>query len=218
MLVGNGIRLASNPARFGASATAIYTQETAGYGSRKNFFLGSHASLSTRINGSQPSGVGHPYCWLWAIKPGGLASRNICEGDSAMTGEIKILAGLSGDASGDCTVTGDLGLFISVSGDAVGSCTITSNATGVISVSGDANVEGDTGFPTVDQISSSVWEKIIEAGYTAEEVLKLLGAVHLGTSSGFPTSPVFKGLDGATTRVNGSIDGSGNRTSVTLNP
>lgn len=218
MLVGNAIRLTSGPARFNVSNTAIYTQDVPGYGSRKNFFIGWHASEQTRIHGSQPSGVGHPYCWLWAIKPGGLASRNICEGNSTVTGEIKIIAGLSGDASGDCTITGDLGLFISVSGNAVGNCTITCNATGVISVSGDANVEGDTGFPTVDQISSSVWEKIIEAGYTAEEVLKLIGAVHLGTSAGFPTSPVFKGLDGTTTRVNGSVDGSGNRTSVTLNP
>lgn len=219
MLVGNGIRLLSGPYRsLGVTAPVYSTKMEAPYGAQKNFFIGEHASTTTRINGSQPSGVGHPCAWFWAQKPGGLASRNICEGTGTATGEIEIIASLSGDASGSCTVTGDLGLFISVSGDASGSCTVTGAATGTISVSGDVSVEGDTGFPTVDEISQAVMDQIVESGYDVREVLALLSAVHLGTSSGFPTSPVFKGLDGSTNRVTGTVDTNGNRTAVTLNP
>ncbi len=220
MLVGNGIRLNSGPFRtLGVTAPVYSAKMMPNYGARKNFFAGQHADIVTRRSGSQPSGVGHPYAWFWAIKPGGLASRNLCEGEGTATGEVKIIATLSGDAVGDCTLFGDAQLFAAVSGDASGSCTITGNATGYISVSGDVDVMGESlTFPTADENATAVWAKIIEAGYSAEEVVKLLAAVHLGTSSGFPTSPVFKGLDTSTNRVTGTVDTNGNRTAVTLNP
>jgi len=259
-LIGNGIRLASNPARFGVSATAIYTQKKQEYGARKNFFIGEHASLSTRINGSQPSGYGHPYCWLWAIKAGGLTCRNVIEGTSSLTAEmysgkdlsadlvgdgfitsadLALSTGLSADLAGTGTVSADMVGIVQFAADLTGTGTISSapldmlaglsaglsgvgtisaNATGIAELSADITVTASVDFPTADDITTAVWAKIIESGYTAEQILKLLSAVHLGTSSGFPTSPVFKGLDGSTDRVSGGVDSNGNRTSVTLNP
>lgn len=257
MLVGNGIRLNSGPFRT-LGATTFYSQTCASYGARKNFFLGEHASESTRINGSQPSGVGHPYVWLWAIKAGGLACRNVIEGTSTLSAELYSGKDLSADLSGVATVTADMALATGMSADLTGVGTVSADMVGVVQMSSDLSGTGtitaDMGalagltadltgtgtltatmfgtaelsaditvtasvdFPTVDQISTAVWDKIIEAGYTAEDVMKLLGSINLGTSSGFPTSPVFKGLDGTTTRVTGTVDTNGNRTAITLNP
>lgn len=218
MLVGNGIRLNSGPFRT-LGATTFYSQTRENYGSRKNFFVGQHADIVTWRNGSQPSGVGHPYAWFWAIKPGGLASRNICEGDSSATGEVKIIATLSGDAVGDCTLSGDAQLFAAVSGDASGSCTVAGNITGYISVSGDVDVMGESlTFPTADENAAAVMASIIEAGYDVRDVLALMAARELGACTGGPTTPAWKGLDGSTTRVTGTVDSSGNRSGITLTP
>jgi hypothetical protein len=65
--------------------------------------------------------------------------------------------------------------------------------------------------------ASNPWTEVIESGYTAAEILRLLASVMAGKSTGAGTSTMeFTGLDGATVRVSGTLDGSGNRTSVTL--
>lgn len=88
------------------------------------------------------------------------------------------------------------------------------------SLSAAITVTGD--LLTTANVAEVVWQRIIDAGYTAEQVMKLLGSVNLGKSSGMvagsPSVPVFKGLDGSTTRVSGLLDADGNRTAVTLNP
>lgn len=259
MLVGNGIRLLSGPYRtLGVTAPVYATKMEAPYGAQKNFFIGQHASTSTRINGSEPSGVGHPYAWFWAIKAGGLACRNIIEGTGTLTAElyqgkdlsadlsgvatvtadIALATGmsadltgvgtvtadmvgvvqLSGDLSGTGTVTADLGALAGLTADLSGSCTITATVASLAHLSADITVTASVDFPTADQISQAVMDEIVEAGYDVREVLALLSSVHLGTTSGFPTSPIFKGLDGSTNRVTGTVDSNGNRTAVTLNP
>jgi len=61
-------------------------------------------------------------------------------------------------------------------------------------------------------LASAVWERAIEAGYTAEQILRGLAAVGMGAATGLDgANPRFTGLDGATTRVDGAITG-GTRT------
>lgn len=61
-------------------------------------------------------------------------------------------------------------------------------------------------------LASAVWEKAIEAGYTAEQILRGLAAVGMGPATGLDGSnPQFTGLDGTTTRVDGALSG-GTRT------
>lgn len=258
MLVGNAIRLTSGPARFNVASTAIYTQGVPGYGSRKNFFIGWHASEQTRIHGSQPSGVGHPYCWLWAIKAGGLACRNVIEGSSSLTADIYLgkdlsaaldgvgaitadialstglaadLAGsgdvsadmigvvqMASDLAGTCTVAADMSALAGLSADLTGVGTITANGSGIAEMSADLTVTASVDFPTADQIAQTVMEQTIEAGYDLRDVIALISAPLLGTSTGGPTTPAWKGLDGTTTRVTGTTDSSGNRTAITLTP
>lgn len=260
MLVGNGYRLHSNPQRniFSASGYVAEPGNWHQYGARKNFFIGEHASASTRINGSQPGGTCHPYAWLWPIKGGGLASRNILSGVGTVAGDIylgkdlasdltgtctvtagldlttsmaanltgtcTITAGLdsttalAADLSGSCTVTAGLGLVVDMIGALSGSCTITAGLTGTLDMAADITVTASQDFPTADQNAAAVMASIIEAGYTLREVMALMAARDLGDCTGGPTAPAYTGLDGSTTRVTGTVDSNGNRSSITLTP
>lgn len=62
----------------------------------------------------------------------------------------------------------------------------------------------------------NVWTQVIESGYTAEEILRLIASVSVGKSSGQPTSPVYRDIADTKNRVSGTVDSNGNRTNVTL--
>lgn len=86
------------------------------------------------------------------------------------------------------------------------------NSSGLIQVtSGSGVLPGD-----ITDITNAVWERIIESTYTAEEVMRLLASVSVGKSSGHPTTPVFRDIADTKDRVSGTVDLTGNRTSVTL--
>jgi len=56
---------------------------------------------------------------------------------------------------------------------------------------------------------------ILEAGYSAEDLLILMSSVLLGKISGGPGSPVFRDINDTKNRVTATADSSGNRTAVT---
>ena len=63
-----------------------------------------------------------------------------------------------------------------------------------------------------------MWAKVIESGFTAEEILKVMTAVLAGTVTGAGSGvEAFKGLDTTTDRVVSTVDADGNRSSVILN-
>lgn len=54
-------------------------------------------------------------------------------------------------------------------------------------------------------IANSVWGKVIEAGFTADQILRLLAAHAAGSATGLEGSnPQFTGLDGVTLRIDGA--------------
>jgi hypothetical protein len=65
---------------------------------------------------------------------------------------------------------------------------------------------------------SSVWTKVVEAegGYTAQQALDLIFAASVGRSSSSGT--IFSTPNNNATRVTATVDGSNNRTAITLNP
>lgn len=76
---------------------------------------------------------------------------------------------------------------------------------------------GGTG-PTLAQIADAVWQRLIENGKSAEEILRVMLAPLTCTASGIGTdTEVYYAQDGITPRVTAEFDGSGNRTAVTLN-
>jgi hypothetical protein len=64
-------------------------------------------------------------------------------------------------------------------------------------------------------LADAVWGQIIESGFSAEEVMRLLAAVTAGKSTGGPGSPVFRDLGDTKNRVVGVATSNGDRTSVT---
>lgn len=60
---------------------------------------------------------------------------------------------------------------------------------------------------TAGQVADAVWGSVIEAGYTAEEVLRLLSAYAAGDASGLNGTASFTGIDGVTTRIQGTVNG-----------
>lgn len=64
-------------------------------------------------------------------------------------------------------------------------------------------------------VGASVWSHLIESGYSAEQILRLLAAVAGGKVSGGPGSPVFRDIGDTKDRVTGTADSSGNRTAAT---
>lgn len=66
-------------------------------------------------------------------------------------------------------------------------------------------------------IANSVWGKVIEAGYSADEMLRILTAFAAGSATGLEgANPQFTGIDGATLRIDGTYS-AGTRTIDALN-
>ena len=132
---------------------------------------------------------------------GALVAALLGEGTAAES----ILTGL-GNMAADITVTGT-GLTTSNVGQAVWSALAAANDT-----------TGTMGEKLNDAGSAAnPWTEVIESGYTAEEILRMMAAVLMGKVSGAGTgTETFKGIDGTTDRVIVEATEEGNRTSVTL--
>jgi len=168
----------------------------------------------------------------WAVK---LAEAAVTgNGDAAATGGL--IVSLIAAITGSGTVTeGDVKAFLAAvaaltgSGDAaatatgigaalaalVGSGDIDLSPTAVGELDADLVVTG-TGLTTAN-VGQAVWARVIEAGFTAEQVLRLIAAVTAGDATGLESgSPSFEGLDESTTRVAGTYS-SGTRDITTRN-
>jgi hypothetical protein len=70
---------------------------------------------------------------------------------------------------------------------------------------------------TPEGIRDVVWAKIVEAGFSAEEIMRLLAAHAAGAATGLENgNPQFTGLDGSTLRIDGTY-AAGTRTIDALN-
>lgn len=65
-------------------------------------------------------------------------------------------------------------------------------------------------------LATAVWQQVIEAGFTAEQILRIVAAHAAGAATGLEgAAPQFTGLDGVTVRIDGAYSG-GTRTINTL--
>lgn len=73
---------------------------------------------------------------------------------------------------------------------------------------------GGTG-PGVEQIAEAVWRRVLEAGLTAEQMMRIMLAPLAGKASGIGTDEeTYFGRDGVTPRVVSQFDSAGNRLDV----
>jgi len=157
-------------------------------------------------------------------------------GDGELTATGGLIVQLVAALSGDGTVTAaNLQAFLAAVASLTGSGSVTASAAGLgallsaLTGSGDIDltpaafgelsadlVVTGTGLTTAN-VGAAVWAQVIEAGFTAEEVLRLIAAVTAGDASGLESgSPTFQGIDESTTRVAGTYS-SGTRDITTRN-
>ena len=145
-----------------------------------------------------------------------------------LTGSGDLSADMSGLANAviDLTGSGDLDATISAFGDMTIDIVVTGTGLSTANVgqavwaaiAASNNDPGTMGEKLNDAGSASnPWTEVIESGYTAAEILRIIAASTAGKTTGAGTSNmVFTGLDGTTNRIDGTLDASGNRTAVTL--
>lgn len=115
------------------------------------------------------------------------------------TAEFSILRSVL--ASGGLVYSGSAGLAILKAIIAAGGLTFS----GVASVSGPSSGTGTLDQATIDAIATAVWQRIIESGLSAEQLIRLLVSHAAGSATGLENgSPVFKSLDGSKDRITGT--------------
>lgn len=86
---------------------------------------------------------------------------------------------------------------------------------GVTPASGSVYAQGiATGGSSLT--AAQVWQHIIEDGFSAEQLTRIMAAALAGTSEKAGSTITFKGVDGATDRIVGSFDAENNRTGAIL--
>lgn len=167
------------------------------------------------------------------------AGRNL-EGSTSITftvadAQLELVVSASGTAGISFTATGNVAGALFATGttditftvpaallgavsDGEGQATITVSPNGTVTAIGHlSGTTADTTGVTPATISQAVWEYIIESGYTAEEVVRLIASVTAAKSSGGPGSPVFRDLGDTKNRVTGTADADGNRSAASYN-
>ena len=110
--------------------------------------------------------------------------------------------------------------------DLVGNLFVEGGGDPVVSTLGDYRVLVKNTVPVQAQgISTSgssgpsaadIWNHAVEAGFTAEQLLRIIAAALAGTTEKAGSTITFKGLDGTTDRIVGSFDAENNRTGAVL--
>ena len=200
-----------------------------------SFFVNDVVSPTASI----PEGSFESRACILAPLVGGAISAGNSNADSAITAAAALIAGapISGAATLTLT-TADavLSLTIGLTGEATWTLTPTAGLSmivpvagaGVLSVSGTADLKGllamsgeSSSFTELspESLARAVWSEVIEHGYTAEQLVRLLAALAAGKSSGFGTATAtFRDLADSKARLTATLDGSGNRTAVTVDP
>jgi hypothetical protein len=85
-------------------------------------------------------------------------------------------------------------------------------------VAADSNDAGTMGEKLNDAGSAAnPWTEVIEGTYTAAELLRIITAALAGELAGAGTATItITGVDATTDRIVATVDGTGNRTAVTL--
>lgn len=136
---------------------------------------------------------------------GGLITSGAGSASFATTGTGQLLASLSGIGSASFAITINPPL-LGAQANAAGAATMTfSGALTPYAVGSLSGSTVDTSVLTSDTVAAAVWARGIEAGFSAEALLRILAAHAAGAASGLEgASTQFVGLDGTTVRIDGA--------------
>ncbi len=138
--------------------------------------------------------------------------------DAQATGLGELVAAITGLGLVDATLTGtgELSADLVVTGTGLTTANVGQAVWSVIAAANNAT--GTMGEKLNDAGSASnPWTEVIEAGYTAAEILRILAAHAAGAATGLEgANPQFTGLDGTTVRIDGTYS-AGTRSIDALN-
>lgn len=135
-------------------------------------------------------------------------------GTSALSGNLLAALGGAATLTGTASVTATLAAkgWATASLAGTSSVSATRYATGALA----ADITPFTELsPT--SLAQAVWAQALEAGYSAEEMMRVMAAAMAGEVSGAGTSTItIRDIADTKARITATVDGSGNRTAVTL--
>lgn len=130
------------------------------------------------------------------------------------TATLQAITNLSAALTGSGTVSSAaLSLIVSIYADLSGSGTLTASLRGTLGMAADIVVTG-SGLTTAN-VGAAVWAELLETGFTADQILRIIAASTAGKVSGGPGSPVFRNLSDDKNQITGTADSSGNRSAAT---
>jgi hypothetical protein len=165
---------------------------------------------------------------------GGKNATTTIEGVATLTVTGQLVVSGTATINGTATVTSNAFAALlaeaTITGAATPTASITALGWGVTAINGAATVTATryatgtleaeiTPFTELSpqSLASAVWAQALEAGYTAEEMMRVMSAALAGEVSGAGTATVtIRDIGDTTNRIVASVDGSGNRTAVTL--
>lgn len=159
---------------------------------------------------------------LTADITGKLEAAAALAGSGDVAGALGALADLAAGLTGSGTLSADAAAKAFMSANIVvtgGTLTAGEVATAVwAAIAADNDVTGTMGEKLNDAGSASnPWTEVIESGYTAAEILRLLAAVAAGKAAGGGTDTiVIRGLGDDKDRVTLTVDENGNRSAASL--
>lgn len=129
--------------------------------------------------------------------------------NAAALAYLQLAANLAGSGSlaGTATALGAAAANLTGTGTLSG----TTNALGTLAAT--INVTGD--LLTTANVGDAVWGALAEAGFSYDQIIRIIAASTAGKVSGGPGSPVFRNLSDTQNQVSGTADSSGNRTAIT---
>jgi hypothetical protein len=174
----------------------------------------SNLSLIIQLACSDLNGIGG----LSASMSGIVQMASTLAGTGNITASLQLISYVVCNMSGSGAVTANLRGTASLEADITPFTTLSpENLAASVwnSLAASFNSAGTMGEKMNDAGSAAnPWTEVIESGYTAAEILRILAAVAAGKSSG--QGSVFRDLGDTKDRVSGTVDSNGNRTSITI--
>lgn len=132
-------------------------------------------------------------------------------GIGSLTSSLQAVASLAGALTGTGTISAaNMSLIVSMASAMVGSGDLDATLRGTGNMSADIVVTGD--ILSTANVGAAVWAEILETGYTAEHILRIIAAATAGETSGGAAGFTARNLANTQNQIVGTADSSGNRT------
>jgi len=200
-LASRGFIVGSGTVAASALAVVAAVANLAGSGTISSAFGGLVVNLAAGISGSGTITDADVKAFLAAVADLS-GSGGVTSGDLKALGAL--IAALTGEGTAQSSVVtgfGEMAAALVVTGTGLTTANVGSAVWAAIASAND--LTGTMGEKLNDAGSASnPWTEIIESGFTAAQILRLIAAAVQGNATGLESgAPAFKGLDGTTTRI-----------------